>query len=168
MVLFVADLFHPVHDLAVELFLNGDMRHGGGWRGAMPVLLAWREPDHVAGPDFFDRASPALRPAATRRHDQGLTQRMGVPRGSGTGLEGDTGAGRACRAFAWNNGSIRTVPVNQSAGPLLEGCEPLLLISIFNFLYFVFFASCSRTYIAARSATGHLLQLFRDTARLAP
>src|SRR6478736_8022121 len=33
-------------------------------------------------------------------------------------------------AFAWNKGSMRTVPVNQSAGPLLEGCEPLLLISI--------------------------------------
>src|SRR5579885_1920291 len=25
---------------------------------------------------------------------------------------------------------MRTVPVNQSAGPLLEGCEPFLLISI--------------------------------------
>src|SRR6266849_653380 len=35
-------------------------------------------------------------------------------------------------AFAWNNGSIRTVPVNQSAGPLLEDCEPFLLISILN------------------------------------
>src|SRR5207248_7640641 len=31
---------------------------------------------------------------------------------------------------AWNRGSIRTVPVNQSAGPLFEGCEPLLFISI--------------------------------------
>src|SRR5947209_14960595 len=31
---------------------------------------------------------------------------------------------------AWNRGSIRTVPVNQSAGPLFDGCEPLLLISI--------------------------------------
>src|SRR2546425_350601 len=34
-------------------------------------------------------------------------------------------------AFTWNKGSMCTVPVNQSAGPLLEGCEPLLLISIF-------------------------------------
>src|SRR5438477_1329598 len=31
---------------------------------------------------------------------------------------------------AWNRGSTRTVPVNQSAGPLFEGCDPLLLISI--------------------------------------
>src|SRR4051794_40609758 len=29
-----------------------------------------------------------------------------------------------------NSGSIRTVPVNQSAGPLPDGCEPLRLISI--------------------------------------
>src|ERR1044072_8802661 len=31
---------------------------------------------------------------------------------------------------ASNNGSMRTKPVNQSAGPLLDGCEPLRLISI--------------------------------------
>src|SRR5438128_6159554 len=37
---------------------------------------------------------------------------------------------------ASNSGSIRTVPVNQSAGPLPEGCEPLLLISIFDLLPF--------------------------------
>src|SRR3954454_12630645 len=35
-------------------------------------------------------------------------------------------------AFAWNKGSTRAVPVNQSAGPLADGCEPLLLISIFT------------------------------------
>src|SRR2546425_1811153 len=33
-------------------------------------------------------------------------------------------------AFGWNKGSMRTVPVNQSAGPLVDGCEPILLISI--------------------------------------
>src|SRR3989442_9651176 len=33
---------------------------------------------------------------------------------------------------ASNNGSIRTLPVNQSAGPLLELCEPDLFISIFD------------------------------------
>src|SRR4051794_2111552 len=27
---------------------------------------------------------------------------------------------------AWNNGSIRTVPVNQSAGPLPDACDPFL------------------------------------------
>src|SRR2546421_1419717 len=34
---------------------------------------------------------------------------------------------------ASNNGSIRTLPVNQSAGPSLDNCEPTLLISIPNF-----------------------------------
>src|SRR5438876_7361539 len=32
---------------------------------------------------------------------------------------------------AWNNGSMRTVPVNQSAVPSPELCEPNLFISIF-------------------------------------
>src|SRR6476659_7393273 len=31
-----------------------------------------------------------------------------------------------------NSGSMRTVPVNQSAGPLVELCEPDLFISIFD------------------------------------
>src|SRR5439155_14929947 len=33
---------------------------------------------------------------------------------------------------AWNRGSIRTAPVNQSAGPFVEFCEPDLFISIFR------------------------------------
>src|SRR6266699_3110125 len=32
LVLFVADLFHPIGGLAIETFLNGDVRHGRGWR----------------------------------------------------------------------------------------------------------------------------------------
>src|ERR1700676_947635 len=35
---------------------------------------------------------------------------------------------------ASNSGSMRTLPVNQSAGPSPDGCEPLLLISISEFL----------------------------------
>jgi hypothetical protein len=34
---------------------------------------------------------------------------------------------------------MRTVPVNQSAGPLAEGCEPFRLISIFNSFYLIAF-----------------------------
>src|SRR5271157_3489706 len=34
---------------------------------------------------------------------------------------------------------MRTVPVNQSAGPLLEGCEPILLISILSFFHYFLF-----------------------------
>ena len=97
LVLLVADLFQPVRGLAVEPFLNGDVRHRGGWRCAVPVLLTRREPDHVTGPDFLDRPAPALRAAAASRHDQRLAQRVRVPRGSSAGLEGDARARDACR-----------------------------------------------------------------------
>src|SRR3954463_11711238 len=68
-VLLVRHFLHPVDGLAVELFLNGDVRHEGGGRRAVPVLLARREPDHVAGTDLLDRAALALHPAATGRDD---------------------------------------------------------------------------------------------------
>src|SRR5262245_8016535 len=58
-VLFVADLFHPIGDLAVEPFLNGDVRHRARGRGAVPVLFAGREPDHVARPNLLDGPAPA-------------------------------------------------------------------------------------------------------------
>src|SRR5260370_13151868 len=97
-VLFVADLFHPVDGFAVELFLNRDMGHRRDWSGAVPMLLTRRNPDDVTRPNLLDRPSPALCPATTSRHDQGLTERVRVPCGSGTGLEGDTGADSAGRS----------------------------------------------------------------------
>src|SRR3954469_10759308 len=45
-----------------------------------------------------------------------------------------------------NSGSIRTVPVNQSAGPLPEGREPHLFISILDFLYFRLTGPCVEQY----------------------
>src|SRR5689334_8173077 len=96
-VLLVADLFHPVDGLAVELFLDGDVRHRRGGRCTVPMLLARREPDHVAGTDLLGRTAVALYPAATRRDDQGLAQRVGVPRGAGARLERDAGPGDARR-----------------------------------------------------------------------
>lgn len=45
---------------------------------------------------------------------------------------------------------MRTVPVNHSAGPLADGWEPILLMSIGPILSVRF----------VRSAAGHLLQLF--------
>ena len=62
-VLLVAHLLHPVHNLAVERFLHGDMRHCRGRRRAVPVLLAGRKPDHIAGPDLLDRTAPRAAPS---------------------------------------------------------------------------------------------------------
>ena len=96
MVLFVADLFHPLDDLAIERFLNGDVGHGCCRRSPMPVLQSWREPDHITVPDLLDRAALALRPTNTGCDNQRLTERMRVPRGARTRLERDARAGGPC------------------------------------------------------------------------
>src|SRR5437867_10074072 len=86
-ILFVADFLHPVDGLAVQPFLNGDVRHGGRRGGAVPMLFARRERDHVTRPNFLDRASPALRATAARRNDERLAQRAEVPCGPRAGHE---------------------------------------------------------------------------------
>src|SRR6266704_772650 len=113
-VLFVADLLHPVDDLTVEFFLDGNMGHRSSRRRAMPMLFARRARDHIAGPDDLDRAAPALNQPAAGSHNQCLAKRVRVP----------------CAPGALNSWSIRTVPVTSSAGPLAEGCEPFRLMSI--------------------------------------
>ena len=132
--MFVADLLHPIDNLAIELFLNGDVRHGRGRRSPMPVLLARREPDHIAGPDFLDGSSLALNPAAARRDDESLTERMRVPCGPRARLKRYAGALNKRRFRCLKQRIDPTVPVNQSAA-LTEGCEPIRLISISEFLW---------------------------------
>jgi len=75
----VADRLKPLHDLVVERFVHRDVGHGRIRRGAVPVLLPRRDPDHVAGLDGFDRAARAPHSAAAVRDDEGLAQRVGVP-----------------------------------------------------------------------------------------
>src|SRR4051812_13425559 len=96
-VLLVADFLHPVDSSAVEPLLNGDVRHGCRGCRAVPMLLARRERDHVAGSNLLDGAAPALRAAAARRDDERLAERMRMPRRSRTGLERDTGGDRPSR-----------------------------------------------------------------------
>src|SRR5438132_4291906 len=57
-VLFVGDLLHPVDDLAVERFLNGDMGHGGGRHSAVPMLFTRRARDQITRSNHPDRAAP--------------------------------------------------------------------------------------------------------------
>jgi hypothetical protein len=74
LVLLVTDLLHPVDNLPVFLFLNGDVRHGCGRRSTMPMLFAGREPDHITGPDLFDRPAPPLRAPAASRDNESLAK----------------------------------------------------------------------------------------------
>src|SRR4051794_21613718 len=69
-VLFVGDLLEPVDVLAVQRFLDRDVRHRGHGRRAMPVLLLGRDRDHVSGPDLLDGTFPALHQAEPRRNYQ--------------------------------------------------------------------------------------------------
>jgi hypothetical protein len=75
--------------LAVERFLDGDVRHGCRGNGAVPVLFAGREPDHVAWADFLDGTALPPCPAGAGCDDQGLTKRMRVPGSPGAGFERD-------------------------------------------------------------------------------
>jgi hypothetical protein len=45
---FVAYVLQRIDGIAVERFLDGDVRHGCRGRRAVPVLFAGREKDHVA------------------------------------------------------------------------------------------------------------------------
>src|SRR5437667_2016011 len=96
LVLLVADLLHPRDRTAVQRLLNGDMRHRGRRRSAVPVLLAGRKPDDIAGPDFLDGSTPTLRRAQAGGDDQYLAEWMRVPRGAGAGLERDARATNTC------------------------------------------------------------------------
>jgi len=92
LVLIFTDVFHPVDNLTIELFLDGNVRHGRCWRGTVPMFLIWRKPDDVTRSNFFDRAAPALRAAATGSNDQSLAQRMRMPCSPRTRLERYAGA----------------------------------------------------------------------------
>jgi hypothetical protein len=62
--------------------------------------------------------------------DQRLTERVRVPGPPGAGSNGTLALAARAGTGASNSGSMRTVPVNHSAGPLADGCEPLRVISI--------------------------------------
>jgi hypothetical protein len=82
--------------LTFSIQLTGEPLSFSGLRCGSWRWWAWRrasasrrgEPDHVTGADVLDRFPLPLNPAATGGDDQGLAERMRVPRCPRTGLEG--------------------------------------------------------------------------------
>src|SRR5438874_11888029 len=95
LILVFTDLFHPLHGLAVLLLVNRNVGHCRRGRRTVPVLFTRRDPDHVAGPDLFDRPTPALRAAHAGDDDECLTEWMRLPGGAGARLECDARARHA-------------------------------------------------------------------------
>src|SRR5436305_15227253 len=53
LVLLIAHFFHPLYNLPLQRFLNGDVRHRGRRRRAVPVFFTGRKPDDITRPDFL-------------------------------------------------------------------------------------------------------------------
>jgi hypothetical protein len=104
-------MLHPIHDLAVETFLNGNMRHRGSGRRAVPMFLAGRKPNHITRPDFFNRTAPTLCPPETCRDNERLSKRMSVPSRASAGSKVTLAPAARAGSGDWNNESMRTVPV---------------------------------------------------------
>src|SRR4051794_33556018 len=66
-------------------FEHGEVAHERVGRGAVPVLLAGRADDGVAGPDAQDGAVTGADEADTVGDVQGLADGVGVPVGAGAG-----------------------------------------------------------------------------------
>src|SRR5438874_13201744 len=87
LILFVADVLHPIDVLAVERLLGRYVDHAGGRRRAMPMLFVRWNPNHVAGFDLAELAVPALHPAGAGNDEQRLAKWMGMPGGACARLE---------------------------------------------------------------------------------
>src|SRR3954467_7923090 len=122
-VLLVLDVLQPIDHLPVEPLLNRDVRHRRRGSRPVPVLLARREPYHVAGMDLLDRASLPLDPAAAGRDDERLTQGVGMPGRPAPGLEGDGVAGCTGRGLCreqWIDADRAGEPLGRSLGRRLR------------------------------------------------
>ncbi len=138
--MFGGDFFHPIGGLAVEHLDDGDVGHGRGGCGAVPMFFARREPDDVTRANFLDRSSPTLHPAAAAGHDERLASGCVCHAVRAPGSKVTLAPRARAGTGASNSGLTRTEPVNHSAGPLLEGCEPSLLMSIGRVVFFVLVA----------------------------
>jgi hypothetical protein len=91
----------------------------------MPVLHARRNPDNIAWPDVLHRAAPVLNEARAGGYDERLPEGMRMPRSVSARLEDDGCSTNARRSLRLKRPSTRTLPVKYSAGPFVEGCDPL-------------------------------------------
>jgi hypothetical protein len=89
----------------------------------MPVLFPGRDPYHIPRPNFLDWIALALRPAAAGCDNQGLTERMCVPRGASTRLERHARGGRASGSVCLEQW-INTHRAGEPVGGALVACAP--------------------------------------------
>lgn len=118
------------------------------------MLFAWRELDDIARPTLLARLSPPLSPPKTSRCDKRLAERMNCQTVRAPGSNVTLVPAKCAGSGASNSGSIRTVPVNQSEGPLSRAvnlfeyqCFYLVLLVSSQFL-----RGCEKTCRSIREA----------------
>ena len=116
----------------------------------MPMLQARWKPHDIAGTDFFDGTPLTLHPSETGRDDQRLSERCVCHAVRAPGSKVTWPPLTLPGSGAWNRGSTRTDPVNQSGDPFAEGREPFLLMSMSIFVLLCTFEFCALAPNAAK------------------
>src|SRR5579875_3571667 len=93
------------------------------WSGAVPMLLARRDPHRVAGADLADRPAPGLDPADARRDVQRLAERMRVPGRARARLEADPGRAQPRRVGRLDDGILPDGPGETRRAHLARGAR---------------------------------------------
>ena len=103
-VLLVRHVLQPSDMGTIQGLLRGNMNHPGSGCCPVPVLLAGRDRHRVTSLDLPGRAAPGLHAPNAQDDIKGLSERVGVPCRSGTGLEGHTVRADACRRRGVDDG----------------------------------------------------------------
>lgn len=82
-------------DALIVGFLKSEMDHGVAGGGAVPVELVGKDRDGVAGVKVLCGLPVKLDVSYASKDVQGLTNRMSVPSGAGSGFEGDADGAEA-------------------------------------------------------------------------
>lgn len=99
LIFLIAYLFQPFNCFSVKLLLDGNVCHGCCWSGAVPVLFARREPNHITGMDFLNRAALSLCQTTPGSNYQGLAKWVSVPGSTGFGFKCNDCANCASRGI---------------------------------------------------------------------